>query len=292
MSYTIATDTSANLPSLMLKEKGIAVVPFSYFIDGRTYHCLNTEAFNGARFYDAIRDGVRVTTSQINPQEYMDFFRPFLENGEDVLYIAMSSGISGSCQSARLAAEQLKQKYPARTVCVVDTLGASLGEGIPVLKAAQFRAQGVGLEENMRRIEAMCRRMYQVFVVDDLMHLRRSGRLSGTAAIVGTVLQIKPLLKGNEEGKIVSFAKVRGRRKAMEALAEKYDSLAIMPSLQTVGIAHADNPEDAAYLAALLRRKRPPGRILTVCYEPVTGSHVGPDTVALFFESDDTVRGK
>ncbi len=292
MSYTITTDTSANLPSLMCKERGIAVVPFSYFIDGRTYHCLHTEAFNSRLFYDRMRDGVHVTTSQINPQDYMDFFRPFLEQGEDVLYISMSSGISGSCHSAVLAAEQLKELYPERTVRVVDTLGASLGEGIPALKAAQYRMQGVSLEENARRIEAMCRRMYQVFVVDDLMHLRRSGRLSGAAAIVGTVLQIKPLLKGNAEGKIVNFAKVRGRRRAMEALAEKYDSLAILPEIQTVGIAHADAPEDAAYLAELLRKNRPPKRILTVVYEPVTGAHVGPGTVALFFESDETVRGK
>ena len=292
MSFAIVTDTSANLPSPLLAEKDVTVVPFSYFYNEQEHTCLDTEAFDGAKYYGAMRTGLKIRTSQINPQRYVDTIRPLLEDGWDVLFIGMSSGISGSYQSARIAAQQLREDFPGRRIYTIDTLGASLGEGIPVLKAVEYREQGLSLDETTQRIMAMRHRMYQVFVVDDLMHLRSTGRISGAVAIVGTVLQIKPLLKGNEQGQIVNFAKVRGRRHAIEALAQKYDALVEHPEDQIVGIAHADNAEDAEYLASLLRKNRPPKEIMTVVYEPVTGSHVGPGTVALFFEGNSEVRGK
>jgi DegV family protein with EDD domain len=172
----------------------------------------------------------------------------------------------------------------------VDTLGASLGEGLAVFKAVEWREQGIVLSEVERRLNLYCKRMYQIFSVDDLMHLKRGGRLSNLAAMVGTVLNIKPILKGNEFGKIVGFAKIRGRRRSIEALAEQYEKLVIAPERQTVGIAQAACRKDAEYLAELLRRNRPPKEILTVDYEPVTGSHVGPGALALFFESREDVR--
>ena len=292
MSFFIVTDTSANLPTELLVKYGIPAVPFSYCRDGVSSVCEDTRTFDGAAYYGAMRAGERITTSQINPQKYLDAFEPILQAGNDLLYVGMSSGISGSFHWANVAAAQLRLDYPQRQIELVDTRTASLGEGIPVLKAEEFRQAGLSLAETAERLRAFCETMYSVFIVDDLMHLRRTGRLSGAIALVGTVLQIKPMLKGNEEGKIVNFAKIRGRRKAVEALAEKYDTLAAAPEEQIVGIAHADCPEDAALLADLLRKNRPPKEILTVCYEPVTGSHVGPGTLALFFEGGPGVRGK
>ena len=288
--FDLITDSSANLPTPMLKERKIGVLPFTYLFEGQEYHCDDTEAFDGHAYYQSIREGRLVTTSQINPETYLECFESSLREGRDVVYVSMSSGISGSCNSARLAALELATRCPERTVEVVDTLGASLGEGIIALKGADLRDQGVTAAETARILREMSQTMCQVFTVDDLMHLKRMGRLSNFSAILGSMLKMKPLLKGNEEGKIVSFGKFRGRRKALDALAGIYNSFVEKPEIQTVGIAHADCPDDAAYLAGLLQLDRPPREILTVCYEPVTGAHVGPDTLALFFLSRPDVR--
>ena len=288
--FDVITDTSANLPTPMLKERKIGCLAFSYLFDGADYQCSDTEAFDGHGYYQAIREGREVNTSQINPQRYMDCFESPLLEGRDVLFVSMSSGISGSCNSARLAALELQTKYPERRVEVIDTKGASLGEGLVALKGADMRDAGCSLEETAQALRDMSEAMCQVFTVDDLMHLRRMGRLSNISAIVGSMLRIKPLLKGNEDGKIVSFAKFRGRRKALDGLAKIYNNFVEAPEGQMIGIAHADCPDDAAYLAGLLQLDRPPKEILTVCYEPVTGAHVGPDTLALFFLSKPGVR--
>ena len=290
MSYKIFTDTSSNLPTPMLRELGVEVIPFTYQVDGEAQSCLDTTAFDGEAYYAALRSGAHVVTSQIAPQTYMEAFTPVLECGEDVLYVSMSSGISGSCNSSRIAASELKELYPTRTVRVVDTLAASLGEGIVVLRAAELRDAGTELGRAAEALNALSRRVCQIFTVDDLMHLRRGGRLSNISAVVGTVLQIKPLLLGNEDGKILSIAKIRGRKHSVEALAEKYDALVEAPEMQTVGIAHAGCREDADYLVSLLKRNKPPKDILVVDYEPMTGAHVGPGALALFFVGRDDVR--
>lgn len=292
MSFSIVTDTSANLPTPWLRQNRIGVIPFHYSFGGRDCDCLDTEAFNGAAYYTAMRNGALISTSQINPQAYIDCFQPLLEAGEDILFIGMSSGISGSFQSAQIAMTQLKETFPERRFRMVDTLGASLGEGLAVFKAVEWREQGIVLSEVERRLNLYCKRMYQIFSVDDLMHLKRTGRLSNAAAIVGMVLQIKPLLKGNEKGQIVCIQKERGRKRAIQALAKRYADLAVNPRNEIIGIAHADCEEDAKYLAELLREYAPPRDIITVMYEPVTGSHVGPDTLALFFPGGDDVRSK
>lgn len=291
-TFAIFTDTSANLPTRLLEKYHIHVLPFQYIINGKAHTCMDTEAFDGAAYYGAIRTGMHVTTSQITPQLYIDGLTPTLESGTDVLFVGMSSGISGSYRSAELAAEELRAMFPQRSIQLVDTLAASLGEGIPVLHAAFYRGQGKSLAETADMLRKECKHICQVFTVDDLMHLRRGGRLSSVSAVVGTVLHIKPLLKGNEQGQIVTCGKVRGRRHSIEALADRYDALAVHPETQIVGVAHADCPEDAAYLCGLLRKNRPPKKILLVDYEPVTGSHVGPGALALFFMGGENVRSK
>lgn len=292
MRFVAVTDTSGNLPNQEVRKADLKVIAFPYFINGKEYTCLDSDSFCGDAFYAQIKDGMKVTTSQISPQQYADFFEPYLKEGQDVVFVCMSSGISGSCNSARIGAQMLLEQYPERRIEVVDTLGASLGEGLIALEAARLRDQGLDAETAATQLRNLAQRMFNVFTVDDLMHLRRGGRLSNVAAIVGMVLNIKPLLKGNEEGKIVSFAKVRGRKKSIEELAARYDKLAVDPEKQTVGIAQAGCREDAELLASLLRRNRPPKEILTVEYEPVTGCHVGPGALALFFVSHDQVRSE
>ena len=292
MRFVAVTDTSGNLPTRRIRKADLKIVAFPYYIDGQEYTCLDTDSFHGDEFYARIKNGMEVTTSQIAPQQYMDCFEPWLRQGLDVVFVCMSSGISGSCNSARIAAQLLLEQYPERRVEVVDTLGASLGEGLVALEAARLRDLDLSAGGAAAQLRDLVQRMFNVFTVDDLMHLRRGGRLSNMAAIVGMVLNIKPLLKGNEEGKIVSFAKVRGRKKSIEELAARYDRLAVDPEHQTVGIAQAGCPEDAETLAKLLRRNHPPREILTVEYEPVTGSHVGPGALALFFAGPRTVRAE
>ena len=290
MSFTILTDTSANLPSSLLKEHDITVIPYHYYIGDKAYSCLNTEGFDGQKFYKAMRMGADIKTSAINYQSYIDFFEKFLDQGQDILFISMSSGISSSYSCAQVAKKELVEKYPDREILLVDTLGASLGEGIFVLMAAEYRDAGFSIQKVHKRLEKDKKRMYQVFTVDDLMYLKKTGRLTGSAAIIGNMLQVKPILKGNENGEIVNFAKVIGRRKAIDALAQRYHMLVKDPEKQIVGIAHADCEKDAEYLIELLNKKKPPKEILNVVYEPVTGSHVGPGTLALFFLGDSKVR--
>lgn len=290
MSFQILTDTSANLPTPLVKELNIQIIPYHYSIGEKQFSCLDTEGFDGKKFYKAMRLGADIKTSAINYQDYIDFFEPFLKKGEDILFVSMSSGISSSFQSSEIVKKELLEKYPDRKILLLDTIGASLGEGIFALKAAEYRDAGYSVTKTHRMLEKEKMNMYQVFTVDDLMYLKRTGRLTGSAAVLGNMLQVKPILKGNENGEIVNFSKVIGRKKAIETLAQRYNMLVKDPEQQMVGIAHADCEEDAKYLEELLNKKKPPREILTVVYEPVTGSHVGPGTLALFFFGDKTVR--
>ena len=290
MSYRIFTDTSANLPTDLTEAKGITVVPFSYCLNGEEFMCTDTRSFDGAGFYGAIRKHASVSTSQINPFRYEEYMEPVLQAGSDILYIGMSSGISGSFASSSIAIEQLRAKYPERDIRAVDTLSASLGEGIVVLKAVEYLEHGMDIDEAEKRLNELSRKVCQIFIVVDLMHLRRTGRLSNAVALAGAVLQIKPMLKGNEKGQIVCIKKERGRRRAIESLVKVYENYIENAEEQIVGISHADCAEDAEYLATRLRSVAAPKEILTVCYEPVTGSHVGPDTLALFFVGRDGFR--
>ena len=288
--YEIITDTSANLDVALLRQQGIGVIPFSFYIDGQETRCTDTEQFDAKAFYDGMRRGTPVTTSQLTPQRYLDCFAPLLAAGRDILFVGMSSGISGSYASARMAAAQLQEEFPQRKLRLVDTLSASLGEGLQVLKAAEYRTAGIDLDTAADRLLEERHRMCQVFTVEDLRYLRRSGRISNLKAAVGTVLQIKPMLKGDPQGQIVCFAQVRGRKKSIEVLAEQYDRYIEDAENETVAIVHADCPQESEELARLLQRNHPPGKILTACYEPMTGSHVGPGALALFFYGKASFR--
>ena len=278
------TDTSANLPAEIIDEYGIEVVPFSYTIDGVEY--ISEREFDGKAFYAAMRAGSEVKTSMVNAETFIERFKTALDAGKDVLYIGMSGGISGTANAALMAKQELDEEYPDRKIVVIDTLAASLGEGLFVIKAAEQLKDGVALDAIEEAIRAQVPSMCQSFTVDDLKYLKNTGRVSGAAAIIGNVLSIHPILIGDYEGKIVVKAKVRGMKRTLDALAERYAELALSKT-ETIGIAHADNEEGKAYLVQRLRDKGLTGKCLSVCYEPVTGSHVGPGTVALFFFGTD-----
>ena len=278
------TDTSANLPIEIIDEYGIEVVPFSYTIDGVEY--IPEREFDGKAFYAAMRAGSAVKTSMVNAGTFIERFKAALDAGKDVLYIGMSGGISGTANAALMAKQELDEEYPDRKIVVIDTLAASLGEGLFVIKAAEQLKDGAALDAIEEAIRAQVPSMCQSFTVDDLKYLKNTGRVSGAAAIIGNVLSIHPILIGDYEGKIVVKAKVRGMKRTLDALAERYAELALSKT-ETIGIAHADNEEGKAYLVQRLRDKGLTGKCLSVCYEPVTGSHVGPGTVALFFFGTD-----
>ena len=290
MSFVVITDTSSNLPTSVIRKYGIEEISFPYYMEGKTCYCTDTDTFDSEAFYAAIAKGATVTTSQITPQRYIAFYEPFLKEGKDILFVAMSSGISGSCSSAKIGAQEILEFYPERRIEVVDTIGASLGEGLLAVQAAELRDQGMALQEAADLLRKRAKSLFNVFTVDNLMFLKRGGRLSNLSAVIGTVLNIKPILKGNEEGKIVAFAKVRGRKQSIRTLAQLYEKNVVDPEKQIVGIAQAACREDAEALAAMLWETRPPKEILIVDYAPVPGSHVGPGALALFFGSTEDIR--
>ncbi|MGI6039192.1 MAG: DegV family protein [Clostridiales bacterium] len=277
------TDTSANLPLNLIIENDITIVPFSYSIDGIEADYSEKSDFDGKAFYDAMREGAVVNTSMVNPGTFIEAFSKELEAGNDVLYVGMSGGISGTAHSAAVAVEKLRAVYSDAKIAAIDTLAASLGEGLLVLEAAARIAEGMSFEEVEDRILTLRDFMCQYFMVDDLEYLKRGGRISGTAAILGSILNIKPILTGNSAGKIVMDGKSRGRKRALATLADKYAEL-VLDKKADIGIAHADSESDVEYLIDLLREHGFEGKCLKVYYEPVTGSHVGPGTIALFFQ--------
>lgn len=277
----LITDSGANLSPEFLKKEEIRLLSLPYTVDGVPGG--EGEAFDGRTFYDGMRLGAQVRTSMVNRAAFEDCFREILQAGDSPLYIPLSSGISGTASNAAgTLAELLREEFPAGDGAVFDSLGASLGQGLLVLEAAKRIREGTALPDLLTSLTVLRGQMSQFFTVDDLRYLRATGRISGATAFFGQALQIKPLLKGNSMGQIVLDGKARGRSKAIEALAERYDNF-VFDRSRDIGIAHADCEDTAKELLGKLREKGFSGKCLTVCYEPVTGSHVGPGTVALFF---------
>lgn len=289
MSFEILTDTSANLPTSMVRELGLHMVPFVYIENGVEKTCMDIDAFDDRAYYGALRAGTKVSTSMVSENAYYEAMEPMAQRG-DVLSISMSSGISGAYHCSEIAAQRVREKHPDVRVETFDTRGASLGEGLLVLEAARMRNEGATLDEVLAMLNEKWQKMQQIFTVDDLMHLLRGGRVSRVAAIVGSVLHIKPILEADKGGHIIIANKVRGRKKAIRHMADDLLGNISDPKHDTIGIAHADCPEDVQLLEDYIRQGCPEAKFLTVKYEPVTGSHVGPGALALFFLSDDKVR--
>lgn len=290
MSFAIVTDTGANLPGALLEKHQITAIPFAFYLNSEEYPYTCPEEFDADSYYQAIREGAAFTTSQINPDSYIHYLSPLLEQGNDILFVGLSSSISGSFNSARLACEELKERFPERTIRLVDSLSAALGEGLIVLQAALYKAKGVTLEATARYLEEIRTRVYHLLCVDDMAHLGRSGRIPSLLGSIGSALNIKPLLKGTEEGKIVLCGKARGRKKLLQALAERYELLSTKAANAIVGISHTGCKADAEQLASLICEKNKPEELLIVKHEPATGGHVGPGSLALFFFGENGVR--
>ena len=280
MSFKIITDSCCDLPAGLVSELKLGVVNLSVEMDGRVY----TEGeMTPKALYDHLRAGKLPKTSAVNPDGWSRIIRPALENGEDVLVMAFSSGLSATYQSAVIAAEELREEFPERKLLVVDTLCAALGQGLLVLHAARLRQEGKSLEETAAWLEENRGNLCHWVTVEDLMHLKRGGRVSAATAVVGTMLSIKPIIRVDENGKLESVSKVRGRKAAMNHLLERMAESLVPELNETVCIGHGDCLEDAQYLARQIKTRFGVKNVIINYVGAVIGAHTGPGVVFIAF---------
>ena len=282
--YQIITDSTCDFPNEMYAQLQLTVVPLTVNFRGQEQEDTNDDSLK--QIYNGLRSGEAATTSAINPQRWSAAMEPALRQGRDVLVLAFSSGLSTTYQSAVIAAEELRETYPQRKIYVVDTLAASLGEGLLVWYACKKRDEGMDIDGVYRWVEENKLHLCHWFTVDDLMYLKRGGRINAATALVGTMLQIKPVLHVDDEGHLINVAKTRGRKTAIEALAEKMRRSGAGYDNRFVTISHGDCREDAEYLAKLLKERCGVEEVFISYVGAVIGSHAGPGTVALFFLGD------
>ena len=280
-NYQIITDSGSDLPVTMLSQLDVKLVSLSLLFRGQTMADSVTDETKD--FYEAMRAGESGSTSAVNPDGWASALEPVLQAGQDALVMAFSSGLSTTYQSAVIAAGELAEKYPQRTVRVVDTLCASLGQGLFVYHACRKRDAGMALDALADWCETHKYNLCHWFTVDDLMYLKRGGRVSAATALVGTMLQIKPVLHVDDEGHLINVGKTRGRKASIEALAKKMAETALPGENDTVFICHGDCLEDAQYLERLVKERYGVKNVLIYYVGAVIGSHSGPGTLALFF---------
>lgn len=285
MEYIITTDSTCDLPKSYIKENNIRVLPLTYVLEGVTYNIDKTLPIN--EFYGKMKSGAMPTTSQVNPEEAKEAFLSILEDGVGILHIAFSSGLSGSYNSARIAAEELREENPEYEIYVIDSLCASLGEGMLVHKAVKLKEQGKTIQEAVKWLEANKLHVCHNFTPDDLNHLYRGGRVSKTAAILGTMANVKPVLHVDDEGHLIPLSKVRGRKKSLVTLVDNMEkqigSYIEENKRDGVFIGHGDVEEDARFVADLVKERFGIESFLISYVGPVIGSHTGPGILALFF---------
>lgn len=291
MGYEIFVGSSANIPEEIVNARGIRVLAYYFNVGGEERPCYRPGVpFReiAKSFYADMRAGLEAHTSLIPEARFVEELSPTLEEGKDAVLITMASGISGSYQQAVAAGKELEKRYPGRKVYVVDSANASLGQGLLAIKAADLRDMGESAEACAEWLKSNAYKMNSYVTVEDLKYLRRGGRISMAAAVAGTLLGIKPLLRadGSALPKLSVYGKARGRKKAIAALVEAFDKYVIRPESQTIAIAHADCEEEAEELAETLRQHGA-NDIIVEYYDLCTGSHIGPGTIALFFMGED-----
>lgn len=283
--YVISTDTSCDFPLEYVQEHQLPLVTLFYSIDGvsGSNGCPNAEELKN--FYDKMRAGAQTKTQQASIEDTEQVFREVAQQGKDLLHIAFSSGLSGTANAARLAAENIMEEFPDRKIVVIDSLCASLGQGLLVDYAIRQREQGKTLEETAQWVQEHIQNLCHLFTVEDLKYLQRGGRISKTTALVGTMIGIKPVLHVDEEGKLVPIARVRGRKASVQALVQKMEENIglFRQQKQTIFISHGDCLEDAKALAQMVKEKFGYDDFLINNVGPTIGSHSGPGTLALFF---------
>ncbi len=278
--YVVTVNSTVDLPKEWLAERNVPVIPLKYTIDGETYE--DMAGLSSKEFFQKLRDGKMATTSQINPEEAREALEPFLKEGKDVLHLAFSSALSGTCNSMRIAAEELKEEYPERKIIVIDTLCACLGEGLLLYYVLKLKKEGKTIEEVEAWVEENKLHICHNVTVDDLNHLQRGGRISKTAAVLGTMVQIKPMIHMADDGSLQVVGKERGRKRSLNKIVDKAVEQSKGWEQDIVMITHGDCLEDAQYVAELVRAKMGIENILINNIGTVIGSHTGPGVVAVF----------
>lgn len=287
LMFKIVTDSTADLPLEYLEEHKLGCMHLGYILEGVTYGCDREMPWK--EFYAMMREGKMPTTSQVNPEEAKDYFKEFIKEDKEILYLAFSSGLSGTYNSAKLAAEEVMEENPDCRIIVIDTLCASLGEGLIVHKAVCMRDEGKSMDEVADWVNAHLQNLVHVFTVDDLYHLYRGGRVSKTTAFIGTLAGIKPKLHVDEEGHLILIGKVRGRKKSLTALVDYMEEK--MGTFQAendiVFISHGDALEDAEFVRDQVKERFGIKNFLINNIGPTIGAHSGPGTIALFFMGEE-----
>ena len=282
--YIIMTDSCCDLTDHMAKELELTVVPLTVHIDGQDYpNLLDGSAISFEDFYSKIRAGKLATTSAANVGQFQDAMRPVLDSGRDIVCISFSSALSTTYQSACIAAEDMRQEFPDARIYVVDSLSASLGQGLLLYLTAQKKREGLTAEELVQWVEDNKLHIDHWFTVDDLNYLKMGGRLSAGAAFFGSMLSIKPVMHTSDEGKLVPVSKVRGRKASLKALIDKIAELGIEPSEQVMFICHADCEVEARAVAEEMKARYGVKEVYINYIGPVIGSHTGPNTMGIFF---------
>ena len=282
--YLIITDSSCDLPDSLVQELELTVLPLAFIMDGRTYrNWPDNREMSPGEFYNKQREGLMATTNAVNVGEASDAMEAVLKQDKDVLVLGFSSGLSTTYNSFKIAADELAEKYPSRRIYTVDTLCASLGQGMLVYQAAKLRQAGKSMEEVRDWVEANKLRQCHYFTVNDLFFLKKGGRVSAATAVVGTMLQIKPVMHVDNEGHLIKVDTARGRKASLNALVDKVGELAVDPAAQTMFISNSDCQEDAQYVADQVKAKYGTREIIINSIGPVIGAHTGPGCVALFF---------
>lgn len=282
--YQIFADSTADLSAEMASAWNVNVIPTDFILRGRTYREFpDKREMDPSLFYSYLRGGEMPTTAVINPSRFSEYFTPVLQGGQDILYISFSSGLSATAQNATIAAQDLRDSYPGRTITIVDTLSVSLGAAMLVRQAAQMRDEGYDAESIKRWIEENRLRVCHWFTVDDLNHLRRGGRITATSALAGGVLLIKPILRVSNEGKLESVEKVRGRQTSLNRLIEHMLNDTVGSEPQTLMISHADCLEDAQYIRDEVTKRGAAREIVISGIGAVIGTHTGPGAIAIFY---------
>lgn len=279
MSFKIITDSCCDLPAELVNDLELGVVSLSVELDGRAYY---EGEMTPKALYDHLRNGKLPKTSAVNPDGWAASIRPALEQGQDVLVLAFSSGLSATYQSAVIAAAELREEFPDRKLLVIDTLCAALGQGLLVYTAAQLRNQGQSIDQVAAWVEAHKLNLCHWVTVEDLMHLKRGGRVSAATAVVGTMLSIKPIIRMDNDGKLESFAKARGRKAAIKFLLDRMEETLDPALSETVFVAHGDCPEDAEYLAREIKSRFGVKNVIVGYVGAVIGAHTGPGVLVAF----------
>lgn len=278
--YVITVNSTVDLPKEWLMERGVNVIPLSYTIDGETYK--DMEGLSSKDFFAKLREGKMAVTSQVNPEEAAEWIETFVKQGKDVLHLAFSSGLSGTCSSMEIGASMVREKYPEAKIIVIDTLCACLGEGLLLYKALQIKEKGKSIEETAQWVEENKLHICHNVTVDDLYHLHRGGRISKTTAVIGTLVQIKPIIHMDNDGKLQVIGKERGRKKSLNKIVDMAVERSQGWENDIIMITHGDCLEDAEYVAKLVKEKMGIDNILINNIGTVIGSHTGPGVVAVF----------